>query len=181
MNKAVSFVLLLLLLMSCLGCAKPKNLGETDPEKLSAEQLALMEQYPEYFGIDAADGLDVYVCQFSKGSFSFRLLPHARDARNWLSVEIMDLRGVDADTMREILATYDVSEDEIHVIPWHHPLSSYLGSWQIIAEGDDPEAKKQAYAESIRDMLMGNENTLLDDLHDEKKIDSSSIFTTNRQ
>ena len=83
--------------------------------------------------------------------------------------------------MREILATYDVSEDEIHVIPWHHPLSSYLGSWQIIAEGDDPEAKKQAYAESVRDMLMGNENTLLADPNDEERIDSSSIFTTNRQ
>ena len=153
MKKAFPLVLSLLLLIGCLGCAKPKNLGETDPEKLGAEQLALMEQYPEYFGIDAADGLDVYVCQFSKGSFSFRLLPHARDARNWLSVEIMDLRGVDADTMREILATYDVGEDEIHVIPWHHPLSSYLGSWQIVTEGEDTNAKRQDYIDHVRNML----------------------------
>lgn len=62
-------------------------------------------------------------------------------------------RGVDTDAMREILATYNVGEDEIYVIPWHHPLSSYLGSWQIVTEGEDTNAKRQDYIDHVKNML----------------------------
>ena len=116
-----------------------------------------MEQYPEYFGLDASDGLDVYVWQFAKESFSFGILPHTKDGREWLSDALMNLRGVNADTMRTILATYDVDEDDIYIIPWQNPLSSYLCSWQIVLEDEDGEAKKQDYVDYVRDMLLRNE------------------------
>ena len=154
MKKTFWFVLALLLLIGCLGCAKDQSRGETDPQKLTEKQIALMAQYPEYFGLGAAGGLDVYVWQFAEAHFSFGLLPHAESGRDWLSNGVMNLRGVDADAMRAILATYIIDEDDIHVIPWQNPLSSYLGSWQIVLEGEDGEAKKQDYVDHVRNMLL---------------------------
>ena len=58
--------------------------------------------------------------------------------------------------MRVILSTYNVNENEIYIIPWQNPISSYLAEWQIVREGEDTEdldAKRQAYVESIRQML----------------------------
>ena len=155
MQKAFSLVLALVLLIGCLGCAKTENRGETDPERLTGEQALLMEQYPEYFGLDASGGLDVYVWQFAEKHFSFGLLPHAESSLYWLADDVMNLRGVSADTMRAILATYDIDGDDIYVIPWQNPLSSYLCEWQIVLEGEDGEAKKQTYVENVRDMLWG--------------------------
>ena len=155
MKQALLVALSLFLLAGCLGCAKDQNRGETDSRQMTAEQTALMAQYPEYFGLDAAGGLDVYVWQFAEKHFSFGLLPHAENGRDWLSNGVMNLRGVDADAMRAILATYNIDEDDIHVIPWQNPLSSYLGSWQIVLEGEDGEAKKQDYVDYVRNMLLG--------------------------
>ena len=155
MKKTFCFVLSLLLLIGCLGCAKDQNRDETESQKPTEEQAALMAHYPEYFGLDAASGLDVYVWQFAKESFSFGLLPHAESEREWLS--LMNLRGVNADTMRAILGTYDVDESDIHIIPWQNPLSSYLCSWQIVLEGEDGEVKKQDYIDQVRSMILSEE------------------------
>ena len=52
-----------------------------------------------------------------------------------------------------ILSTYSVPRGEIHVIPWQNPISSYLGAYWIIEEGEDYEAKRAAYVEMISAML----------------------------
>ena len=115
-----------------------------------------MEQYPEYFGLDASDGLDVYVWQMAKNSYSFGLLPHAEQGRDWISEELLNLRGASSEEMIVILSTYSIDEDDIYIIPWQNPISSYLAEWQIVAEGEDPEcldAKRKAYVENVRQML----------------------------
>lgn len=122
---------------------------------LSDAQIALMEQYPEYFGLDATNGLDVYVWQMAKNSYSFGLLPHSEQGREWLSDELINLKGVRAEEMRTILSAYDIDEQEIYVILWSHPLSSYLSEWQIIADGEDIEAKREACVEYVKQMLFG--------------------------
>jgi len=130
--------------------------GETDPDKLNETQIALMSKFPEYFGIDSSDGLDVYVWQMAKNSYSFGLLPHAEQGRDWIAHELLSLRGARAEEMRVILSTYNIDEDDIYIIPWQNPISSYLGEWQIVREGEDTEdldAKRQAYVEYIRQML----------------------------
>ncbi len=114
---------------------------------------ALSEQHPEYFGLDASDGLDVYVWQMATGSYSFGLLPHSEQGRDWISQELLNLRGASAEEMRAILSTYNVNEDDIYIIPWQNPFSSYLAEWQIVTDGEDINAKRQAYVESIRLML----------------------------
>ena len=117
---------------------------------------SLRRKYPEYFGLDASDGLDVYVWQMAENSYYFGLLPHSEQERNFLAQELLNLRGVRAKEMRAILSTYNVNENDIYIIPWSNPSSSYLAEWQIVREGEDTEdidAKRQAYIEYIRQML----------------------------
>ena len=159
--KKPSFWIIILSLLLCVVLAigfltvPKKDRGETDPENLTGAQLSLMEVYPEYFGLDKSKGLDVYVWQFAENHYGFGLLPHAE--RNWLSEELLNLRGVPATTMREILKTYNVSEDDVNIVPWQNPLSSYLGDYWIVIEGEDPTEKREAYIEKIREMLFGTQ------------------------
>ena len=127
------------------------NLGETDPGQLSDAAIALMEQYPEFFGLDASAGLDVFVSQMAPGHYSFGLLPHSEQEHDFR--EVWALGGTYAEEMRIILSTYDLDEEDIYIIPWHNPVSSYLGEWQIILEGEDPEEKRAAYIARIQKML----------------------------
>ena len=87
---------------------------------------------------------------------AFGLLPHAEQGRDWIAHELLNLRGASAEEMSVILSKYNVDEDDIYIIPWQNPVSSYLGEWQIIEEGEDTDdlnAKRQAYIEHIRQML----------------------------
>jgi hypothetical protein len=117
---------------------------------------SLREKYPEYFGIDASKGLDVYVWQMSPNSYYFGLLPHAEQGRDWISLDLLNLIGARAEEMSVILSTYNIDENDIYIIPWQNPVSSYLSEWQLIREGEEAEAlnaKRQAYVESVREML----------------------------
>ena len=118
---------------------------------------ALKASVPEYFGLDASNGLDVYVWQMAEGSYSFGLLPHSETQRNWLAEELMGLRSVYAAQMRMILDTYGIAQEDIYVIPWGNPLSSYIGDYWIITEGEDIEQKRNAYIQNIKDMLFTQE------------------------
>ena len=133
------------------------NFGQT--ENLSPELEYLMEVYPEFFGLDASNGLDVYVCQFAENSYYFSLKSHS-DTLEQGSVELLELKSTNTSTMRLILSTYDVTRDNITVIPWQNPLSSYIGSPWIHIVGEAPEvtqAKVDAYKEMILDMLFGDQ------------------------
>ncbi len=158
--KKPAFWIIIIAILACIAVAvcfltnpKKSNRGETDPDKLTAEQQQIMREFPQYFGLDASNGLDVYVCQFAKNSYSFGLLPHSDTSRDW--TELMELRGIYADTMRQILATYDIDEDDITIIPWQNPVSSYIGEQWIVYEGESLEEKQKDYVNFIRDMLFG--------------------------
>ena len=170
---------------------KNENHGQTDPEKLSAAQKSLMERYPDYFGLDTAEGLDVYVWQMSKNSYYFGLLPHTQKPRDGWTPEMMALRGVSAADMSTILSAYPVEQDKIYIIPYQHPFSSYIADCWIVTE--DMDTKWNNYVEYIRQMLFEavsigqedrNENTMwfadpdaridrvvLQNLHTQKETD----------
>ena len=116
---------------------------------------ALRKECPQYFGLDASNGLDVYVWQFAKHSYSFGLLPHSDQERNWLDHDLRSFKSVSKEEMRAILSTYDIKESDIQIHAWGNPVSSYLGDWQLRGEGESLEEKEQAYEESIHRMLFG--------------------------
>jgi hypothetical protein len=151
-----------MLLMAGCTSAEPSK-----PKETIKPDAQLMEQYPEYFGLDVSSGLDVYVWQMAKNSYSFGLLTHPETPREWICDETMMLMNkgnLNAAQMRVILSTYPIGEEDIYIVPWQNPLSSYLGDWQIIEPGKDMEAVRKAYIESVRQMLFGpqaNAATLL--------------------
>jgi hypothetical protein len=58
--------------------------------------------------------------------------------------------------MREILATYDIDEEDIYIIPYRYSLSSYIGDYWNHLPGTDATAQKNMYIEIIRDMILGD-------------------------
>ena len=122
----------------------------------NADMTMLREKYPQYFDLDASNGLDVYVWQMAANSFSFGLLPHAESERDWLSTELLNLKGARTNEMRQILSTYDIDESRIKVIPWQNPFSSYIGEAWIITDDKPITEKQKDYILSIRNMLFGD-------------------------
>lgn len=119
-----------------------------------SELAELRERYPQYFDLKASKGLDVYVWQMAANSYYFALFPHTNSARDMS--ELMFISGTRAEEMRLILSTYDVEEDEICVIPWQNPISSYIGEYWIVTEGEDMQAKRERYVAQLRNMLFGD-------------------------
>ena len=134
----------------------------------------LRAQYPEYFDLDASAGLDVYVWQMSPGSYYFGLLPHTASPRDSTAQELLALRGASSEQMRYILAAYALDPDDIHVIPWQNPISSYIPEcWIVTENGESLEEKQAQYIETVSTMLFGEGNTLL---HDDYPIYDSIVF-----
>ena len=121
----------------------------------SSDIPSLREQYPQYFDLDVSNGLDVYVWQMAENSFSFGLLPHAETQRDGFSTELLNLWGTNAKEMRQILSTYNIDENDISIIPWQNPFSSYIGDYALIHEDESIEEKHEYYRELFRDMLFG--------------------------
>ena len=134
----------------------------------------LRAQYPEYFDLDASAGLDVYVWQMAPGSYYFGLLPHTASPRDSTAQELLALRGASSEQMRYILAAYALDPDDIHVIPWQNPISSYIPEcWIVTENGESLEEKQAQYIETVSAMLFGEGDTLL---HDDYPIYDSIVF-----
>ena len=149
MKKFLFILLAALFIFS--GCGAANTVDE--PKELSAEQAALKDKYPEYFGLDESAGLDVIVWQFAKDDFSFGLLTHYDGERDWLSKELLELRGTTAEQMKIILSSYKIDKMSVCIIPYQKPTSSYLGDFWTADNGEDLEAKQAAYINQIREML----------------------------
>jgi len=130
-----------------------KQPGITDPENLTYEQRYLMDKRPEYFGLDASNGLDVYVSQFAPKNYSCYLSEHTAAPQSFM--DFLSMRPVDAASLRLILDTYGVTRENVTVIPFQHPLSSYLGPYAIIPEDGNIEKVRAEYKKMILDMLFG--------------------------
>ena len=107
----------------------------------------------DYLGLDASKGLDVIVWQMARGSYSFGLLEHSETERDWLSPELLNLRGVNASRMRQILSKYGATPESVYVIPWENPISSYIPDCFITDPGGGSENRFEEYVAAVRGML----------------------------
>ena len=134
----------------------------------------LRAQYPEYFDLDASAGLDVYVWQMAPDSYCFGLLPHTASPRDSTAQELLALRGASSEQMRYILAAYALDPDDIYVIPWQNPISSYIPEcWIVTENGESLEEKQAQYIETVSAILFAERDTLL---HDDYPIYDSIVF-----
>ncbi len=167
--KAITLMLLLCLTLSVFwGCDSSKNdIYPNDTEDTTSSDLSddiydcteqypagsysepdiddLRSHYPEYFGLDTSNGLDIYVWQLAADHYGFALLEHSSTP---LYQELLNLRGVSARSMRVILESYGISPENITIIPWQNPISSY-----IIMSGDGGSDYREAYIYNIWLML----------------------------
>lgn len=102
----------------------------------------LRERFPEYFGLSTFKGLEVYVWQLAPESYSFGVMEGTN--RNKTNEELWGLKSATLDEMRAILSTYDIPKENIFVIPFHQPYSSYA---YVIDE---------AYTLRVRELLLGD-------------------------
>ena len=113
----------------------PRWVGETQ----GIGQQKLRQQYPELFGLDAGKGLDVYVWPWGVTDGTDRepayrcWLTESTDEQraNWKEYRIIPdnkngLSSLSPEDMKVILAFYDIPAKKITVIPYQHPLSSYM-------------------------------------------------------
>jgi len=148
MKKAILCILALMLLLA--GCAPAEP---SQPNEEIKPDVQLMEKYPEYFGLDTSEGLDVYVWQMAKNSYSFGLLSHQETPRDVLDPALWEMKSTTPAEMRQILATYDINQSWIHIIPWQNPLSGYWMEYWVVREGEDLAAKQKAYVKFVEMML----------------------------
>ncbi|MBE6723586.1 MAG: hypothetical protein E7576_00095 [Ruminococcaceae bacterium] len=116
---------------------------------------ALRAKYPDYFDLDTFKGLEVYVWQLAPDSWSCGVMPGTN--RNKTLEELMNLKGASIAEMRAILSTYEIDEEDIFIIPWQNPISSYLGDYWVRQEGEDPDEtvkRRQEYVDRIRALLL---------------------------
>lgn len=116
----------------------------------------LRSQYPAYFDLPVDQGLEVYVWQMAENSYSCGVLP-GTDREKTLE-ELMNLKGVSLGEMGAILSTYDIDADDIVVIPWQNPISSYIADYWVVQNEEDlaRESYQQAYIDTIRSMLFND-------------------------
>lgn len=117
----------------------------------------LREKYPEYFDLPAAKGLEVYVWQMAPNSYSCGVMEGTN--REKTLEELMNLKGAGIDEMKSILSYYDIPKENISVIPWQNPISSFLGDYWIGPKDEDPDSaakRRQEYIDRLRDMLLGD-------------------------
>ena len=120
---------------------------------MSKEALELKKEYPEYFDIDASNGLDIVVWQMSKNSYDFGLLPHSEKERDWLDEELRNLKPVSAEQMRIILSTYKIDKSKMNIVIWQNPISSYIPE-DLMGHGGDGPFLAMEYKNKIRRMLL---------------------------
>ena len=156
----VTVVLCVFFAACTLTDPKTEVLGENDPEKLTDMQNYIREKYPQFFGLDATNGLDVYVSQMSPNGYSFCLTSHTEEPLD--NVALLKLGGCYGYQMRTILSTYEVGEEDVYIIPWQHMDSSYIASyfWEVI--GQDNERNRQEYIENVRRMLFDGYEVVYD-------------------
>lgn len=101
-----------------------KKQGDTNEQANTAISIErLKEKYPEYFGLDTTNGLEVYVSQFAENSYRCQLYS---GMTAFLESQEMDPeKTATLEEMKLILSTYDIPSEKIVIIPFYNPLSSY--------------------------------------------------------
>ena len=138
------------------GVDESKLLDDNIRSEAEIDMDSLRVKYPEYFDLSTFKGLELYVWQMAPDSYSCGLMLGTN--RNKTLEELINLKGASIAEMRAILSTYDIDEEDVYIIPWQNPVSSYIAEYWISQKDEDPavvEKRKQAYIDGIRQMLFG--------------------------
>lgn len=119
---------------ACLEQAQPLLQSEaqnavTPAVPVTPSLSELRNKYPQYFGLDTAKGLKVYVWQMAQDHYTWGLLPDKN--AGYSQIRLMELLGFTGTSTREmqvIVASYQLPDSEIVICPITMPHSSYAYS-----------------------------------------------------
>ena len=129
----------------------------------SVDELEIIrERFPEYFELNPADGIDIIVWQMAKDSYSFAMRPH-EEGRTIVSIEEVDSfkGGLNVNQMKKLIAARKIDKNDVTIIPWSNPLSSYGILYSATLENDGNEEiaeKNRAYIRTVEEILFGDAN-----------------------
>ena len=126
----------------------------------NVDESVLREKYPEYYDLPTSKGLEVYVWQMAPNSYSCGVMEGTN--REKTLEEMMNMKGASIDEMKAILSSYVIPKEDIIIIPWQNPISSYLGEYWISLKDEDPDSvakRRQEYIDNLRDMLLGDKES----------------------
>ena len=131
MKRRVGGILCAALVLSAFtaSCGKKEPAGIRKPdgaEEFEKEASSLRERFPQYYDLSDFKGLEVYVWSLAEGSYSCGVLPGTNRNKTRLEIRELGMHGAGVDEMKEILASYDVPDDEIFLYACSQPISGYL-------------------------------------------------------
>lgn len=92
-------------------------------EQEDASERPLKEKYPQYYGLETDQGLEVYVYQMAAKSYSCVLVSSKGVEYTW--DELPNVPSASMEEMRTIVQSYRLDRSEISIIPIRMPYSSY--------------------------------------------------------
>ena len=140
-SKKIFIALLGILLLGLTLFIGVKHVMKTktnEPEKQPEITKPVRLAEEDYYKFPAENGLTVFVWEMAENSYYCGLMPGTdRNAMKYEDLFEMGLRqGTTVETMKKILASYNLPEDMIAVEPFSNPISSYVNPEHT---SDNPE------------------------------------------
>lgn len=104
------------------------GVGGTDgPENVTITESIddLRETYPEFFDLSTDSGLTVYIWEMAENSYHCYLGNSSIDLLSDYGTFFIGEGGTSIEEMRKILSTYDIDKEDITIMPFTNPISSY--------------------------------------------------------
>jgi len=128
--------------------------GDVSEEETEDPQRELCEAYPDFFALDKANGIQVIVTQFAEGHYLLTMRNGTEEEIPATDMSLLiEAQYVSVNTMKEILSCMKVRSEDVKIIPWSHPASSYIPDWAMIEEGENLKQKRAQFSDRIREML----------------------------
>ena len=95
------------------------------PENRQVDLAELKEKYPEYFELSSFKGIEVYVWQMSKDSYSCGMMSGTNCLKTQEQIFALHEKALTVEEANAILDELGVNQTDIFVIPITQPHSSY--------------------------------------------------------
>lgn len=91
----------------------------------STDLSDLRERFPEYFNLDAFKGLEVYVWPMAENYFRCGVLSGTNRNKTYDELWGLANNSTSIEQMKTILSSYDIPSEDIVIIAYSQPISSY--------------------------------------------------------
>ena len=139
MQRQIHFILLLIVLITLVGCGQSNNepIGAFDSEKQSESaeikttdhiQMqnergveVLQEQYPEYFELSSFKGVEVYVWETADGDYRCGMMSGTNRMKTGAEIQALEQKSLSITEAKMVLEENGVKDEYIVVIPITQP------------------------------------------------------------